>query len=210
MAEIAKEILFFKSEEQFEIDIEKLRSYDQFKYILYYLLKDCGFTAWNDIYELLNAQTGKFVSSATHRISKNRKFLVINTTKGMITTFETVSIQPEQIHIALDKGELRFEKVAQFEQPKRNEIYVDRDKLQYPLKVGKPRKGDHFYPLGMKGKKKVSKCFKDEKLSLPQKENTWLLYSGTDQVVWVINYRADDRFKITNETTNCIKISYHE
>ena len=63
-----------------------------------------------------------------------------------------------------------------------------------------------FYPLGMKGKKKVSKYFKDEKFSLLDKENTWLLCSGND-IIWVLGHRTDDRFKVTDTTENILKIS---
>ena len=57
----------------------------------------------------------------------------------------------------------------------------------------------------MIGKKKLSKYFKDEKLSLINKENVWLLCSG-DDIVWVINRSADNRFKVTENTTQILKI----
>ncbi len=85
-------------------------------------------------------------------------------------------------------------------------IFVDTDKLKYPLKLRKWREGDIFQPFGMKGKKKLSKFFKDEKLSLVAKEKIWIL-SSDEQIVWIIGYRADDRFKVTSQTTNILKIS---
>ncbi len=77
--------------------------------------------------------------------------------------------------------------------------------MQYPLTLRQWRKGDYFYPLGMKGKKKLSKYFKDEKLSLLDKENIWLLCSN-DDIVWVINRRADNRFKVEDNTQHILKI----
>jgi tRNA(Ile)-lysidine synthetase-like protein len=66
--------------------------------------------------------------------------------------------------------------------------------------------GAVFQPFGMEGKsKKVSKLFKDEKLSLIDKENTWLLYSN-NEIVWVIGIRQDERFRIENTTKNILKI----
>ena len=59
----------------------------------------------------------------------------------------------------------------------------------------------------MQGKKKLSKFFKDEKLSLLDKQNTLLLCSN-HQVVWVINHRADNRFKLTKQTQDILKIQY--
>ena len=82
---------------------------------------------------------------------------------------------------------------------------MDADQLKFPLTLRKWEEGDFFYPLGMKGKKKLSKYFKDEKLSLIDKEQIWILLSGVD-VVWIIGKRADDRLKITESTTNILKI----
>ena len=78
--------------------------------------------------------------------------------------------------------------------------------LKFPLIVRKWQKGDYFYPIGMTGKKKLSKYFKDEKLSLIQKENIWLLLSD-DKIVWVIGMRQDNRFKITKTTKNSTEIT---
>ena len=79
-------------------------------------------------------------------------------------------------------------------------IFVDADKLKF-------QEGAVFSPFGMNGKtKKVSKLFKDEKLSLLQKENTWILYSN-EEIVWVIGIRQDDRFKIDSNTKNSLQIA---
>ena len=67
--------------------------------------------------------------------------------------------------------------------------------------------GDQFHPFGMKGKKKLSKFFKDEKLSLPEKENCWLLCSD-EEIVWVIGYRADARFGVDEETSTILKLTF--
>jgi tRNA(Ile)-lysidine synthase len=86
-----------------------------------------------------------------------------------------------------------------------NTIFVDEDKLQFPLEIRKWQEGDYFYPAGMNGKKKLSKYFKDEKYSLLDKENQWLLCSE-DQIIWVIGKRADQRFIATERTQQIIKI----
>ena len=52
----------------------------------------------------------------------------------------------------------------------------------------------------------MSKLFKDEKLSLVEKEATWLLCSA-NQVVWVVGMRQDERYKINSETKKILKIA---
>ena len=57
----------------------------------------------------------------------------------------------------------------------------------------------------MSNMKKLSDFFVDSKMSIPEKENTWLLASGKD-IVWVIGKRIDERFKITIDTERILQI----
>ena len=77
--------------------------------------------------------------------------------------------------------------------------------LKYPLILRIDRKGDYFYPVGMNGKKKLSKFFKDEKYSMLEKENQWLLCSDT-AIVWVIGKRVDARYAALSTTQNPLVI----
>ena len=85
-------------------------------------------------------------------------------------------------------------------------MYLDLELLQFPLRLGSWNEGDYFYPRGMKGKKKLSKYFKDEKLSLIEKENTVVLYSN-NAVVWIVGMRADQRFIANEKSTKILKLS---
>ena len=107
----------------------------------------------------------------------------------------------------LPLGKLTFEAVDKIGETAPNIVYLAKDKLVFPLILRKWQKGDHFYPFGMKGKKKISDLFKDNKLSLPEKEETWLLCSS-NQVVWVVNQRADGRFAVTGPSRDLLKITY--
>ena len=89
--------------------------------------------------------------------------------------------------------------------PSTHTIFVDEDKLQFPLIIRRWQEGDVFYPYGMNGKKRLSKFFKDEKYSLLDKSNTWLLCSD-NLIVWVINKRQDSRFVMDNDTNKILQI----
>ncbi len=204
-------------DKEFHFDIKKIQKLNNPKVYLYEFLKEYGFTEWDDVNDLLDAQTGKQVFSNTHRLLKNRDFLILseisspkknksyhiteNTTKinkpiklkfeTVIITFDTKNHQNKVLR------ELFFDDI--------NTISIDADSIQFPLTVRKWQKGDFFYPIGLKGKKKLSKFFKDEKLSLLDKENTWLLCSEND-IIWVIGKRLDDRFKVTKNTSKILKI----
>ncbi|MNS13547.1 tRNA(Ile)-lysidine synthase [compost metagenome] len=185
-------------------DLKQLKRLPNYKSYLYQWLNEFGFKAWDDVYDLVESQSGKHVFSTDYRLLKDRDSLILSPlnleNKNQEYYIETPQ---EQINIPLN---LSFSKVAEISIGSNTTIFVDEDKLQFPLVLRHWREGDSFQPFGMEGKsKKVSKLFKDEKLSLIEKENTWLLCSN-NQIVWVLGIRQDDRFKIDNTTKNLLKI----
>ncbi|MGB1308982.1 MAG: tRNA lysidine(34) synthetase TilS [Oceanihabitans sp.] len=198
--------------EVIKFHIKKLQKLSNTKAYLYELLKDFQFTEWNDVYNLLEAQSGKQVFSATHRLLKDRKHLLLTEISSkenrviQSESEESIIISEKENQIQTPLGILFFDEADAIFGKRTNVSFVDKDLLKFPLSVRKWQKGDYFYPLGMQGKKKLSKFFKDEKYSLIEKEKALVLCAG-DDVVWVINKRADNRYKVTNKTKNILKIT---
>lgn len=184
--------------------ISEFKKVNNSKAYMFEVFKSFGFTEWHDIVNLLNSETGKFVVSKTHRLIKNRDQLLLSSIKNT-DKIESIEIFKSDVEKETPLGILAFTKVKTFSKPTKNKIYVDGDTLIYPLKLRKKQDGDIFYPLGMQGKKKLSKYFKDEKLSLLDKENAWLLCSD-NAIMWILSRRADERFKATATTSNIIEI----
>lgn len=188
---------------QLSIAIEKLKLVPNYKAYLYQWLKAYGFTAWEDIYNLIEAQSGKQVFSGHYRLLKDRDFLLLSQQK--VITEQYLEITENQ-EIELEQGRLKIYPVTNVtDNGDSRIIFVDKDKLKLPLILRKWKEGDYFYPLGMAGRKKISKYFKDEKFSLIDKENCWLLCSG-EEIIWVVGKRADRRFTIEQTTNTIIKI----
>ena len=173
------------------------------KAYLHEFLKDYGFSEWNDVLNLLDAQSGKQVFSSSYRLLKDRDILILTELTSEDNN-QSISIAKKDAKMTLPIGVLSFDEVSKIENTHSNIIYVDESKIKFPLAVRKWQEGDYFFPLGMKGKKKLSKYFKDEKFSLIDKENSWLLCSE-DSILWVIGKRADDRFKVTDNTKQILK-----
>ncbi len=186
------------------ISIKKIEELKSPKANLYEILKPYGFANSKDTTSLLKAQSGKQLFSKTHRLLKNRDELLLsilqkNTEDTFVIPKNTKSIKEP---IALSFSEI--ESVGQFSS---TTAYIDKKKLNNTFIVRKWQKGDYFYPIGMNGKKKLSNYFKDQKMSLLQKEETWLLCDGND-IVWVIGKRMDDRYKISKNTEIILEIKF--
>ena len=189
----------------FGIELEKLRSHPAPNAVLYALLEGYGFTAWKDIYALISAQSGKQVSSASHSILKDRMTLqVLPNTVSQENP--TLWVEEGITEIIVGTGRLKFEEVKALTKVAKNEIFVDKSRLKFPLHIRSWQEGDYFLPLGLGGKKKLSKFFKDEKLSLRKKQEVQILCSD-DEIVWLIGMRPDNRFKVTASTQTILKIS---
>lgn len=200
---VLKRAIASMDEDHIAFKISEFKKVNNPKAYMFEVFKSFGFTEWNDMVDLLDAETGKQVLSNTHRLIKNRDQLLLSTIS--FEENETISISENEAKKETPFGVLLFDEADAISEHKSNTIYVDKDKLKYPLELRKRKEGDMFYPKGMQGKKKLSKYFKDEKFSLLDKENTWLLCSGED-IVWVVNRRADDRFKVTEKTKQILKI----
>ena len=193
-----------EKEGQKHINIEQLKRLPNYKAYLYQWLSPFGFTAWEDVYGLADSQPGKYVLSPGYRLLKDREALILEPLQAKDKTIyeieEGVTEVTKPIHITLEQTD----KIEA--NPTKSRIFVNNNLIKFPLFVRKWQEGDYFYPLGMNGqKKKVSKYFKDEKLSLSEKENTWLLCSGND-ILWVIGRRADERYKADHATNTILKI----
>ena len=203
MDSVSKTIINQKDEHSLAFNVSEIKTLNNPKAYLFEILKSYNFTEWDDVTNLLEAQSGKQVFSPTHRLINDRTHLLLSEIQTESNSKVRINIDNQNQNTPL--GTLSFDDVDELGEASKSIIFVDKDKLKLPLELRQWETGDYFYPLGMNGKKKLSKYFKDEKLSLLDKENVRLLCSGED-IVWVISKRADDRFKVTKNTKNILKI----
>jgi tRNA(Ile)-lysidine synthase len=184
-------------------DLKKLLQLPNYNAYLYQWLKQFEFKAWNDITNLVHAQSGKQVFSENYVLLKNRDTLILS--NRINTSDETVFLIAKNQKEVKFPLKLSFCNVDDISVQATNVIFVDEEKLIFPLEIRKWKEGDVFHPFGMTGKKKLSKYFKDEKFSLLDKANIWLLCSD-DKIIWIIGKRQDERFKVTDATTKILQI----
>ncbi|WP_426430685.1 tRNA lysidine(34) synthetase TilS [Winogradskyella sp. HB-48] len=207
---LAKRAIKHIDDNHITFKISEFKKVNNPKAYLFEMFKDYGFSEWDDVVNLLDAETGKYVRSSTHKLTKYREFLILTNCHSELVSESQSELFFTKSDIEVGKvqtpiGNLFFDEAEALMDNSKTTIYVDAERLKYPLELRPWQTGDVFHPIGMKGKKKVSKFLKDEKLTPIEKESTWVLTSE-NKIVWIVGRRADERFKVTGQTKNILKI----
>lgn len=197
--------LFIQTGDVIEIALAELKKLRPLRPYLYELFSPYGFKTVAELEQLLDTLSGKQLYSQTHRLIRNRDHLLLKELEPNATSDRYV-IEAKQTAVSYPI-KLSIEKSGPKTTLSSEVVLLDKEKLKFPLILRKWENGDYFYPFGMQGKKKLSKYFKDEKFSLLEKENQWLLCNGDLEIIWIVGRRLDDRFKITERTTEMLKIT---
>jgi tRNA(Ile)-lysidine synthase len=190
------------------IPILKLARSQPLVTIVFEIVRKFGFTAHqlNEVIHLLNGKQGSFVQSETHRIFRNRKWLIISPVKGDDTNHLIIEQEDERVLFPLGFLDIIKTPVAKINIEKSPDVaLLDFRKISFPLILRKWKTADYFYPLGLGKKKKISRFLIDLKLSATDKEKVWVLESNM-RICWVAGMRIDDRFKIVDSTESVLKV----
>ncbi|WP_379969374.1 tRNA lysidine(34) synthetase TilS [Epilithonimonas sp. UC225_85] len=163
------------------------------------ILKRYGFTDEKEMKKIFTAQTGSVFYVGNFQLIINRNELIL------APKYDFTKV--EEIFLEINENEILIpEHIKKEIKPFGNCNWkIDQNKIELPLKLRKKREGDIFFPIGMIGKKKVSKFFKDEKLSILAKQKIWLLCDANEQIIGILPLRQDGRFEsIDNFETELI------
>lgn len=206
-----KKKLLEQKGEEIHIPVLKLLKTRPLSTIIYEIIKDFGFTSHQtaEVIHLLHSESGRYIQSPSYKIIRNRKWLIFAPNNNSVA--QNILIEERDRVIEFDNGrlKLKIEKLTSENcqlTTDSSKAYVDADEITFPLLLRKWKQADYFYPLGMNKKKKLSRFFIDQKMSLTEKENTWIIETDK-KIIWIAGKRIDDRFKITPQTKNIIKFS---
>lgn len=176
--------------------------------LLYKALAPLGFNSFqvNEMLSHSPTAQGQIWQSKSHQLFLQKDSLVV-----LPFLPEPVEVLWPQLNVPLDFmwGTLKKYPGPPDQNENKNIEYFDLDKIQWPLKLRFWKEGDYFYPIGMgERKQKLKKFFNNEKIPGYAKKDVPLLINGDGQILWVIGYRMDERFKITNQTKNSVGLVY--
>lgn len=193
---------------EIHIPILKLKNTIPLQTITWEIIKPFGFNAaqTNEVIKLLDADNGSYIASSSHRIIKNRAWIIIAPKETAAAS--TILIEKNETVIVFENGKLKIdqlEKTSWKPENDNNIATLDMKEIRFPLLLRRWKQGDYFYPLGMNKKKKLSKFFIDNKLSKTAKEKTWVIESDK-KIIWIIGQRIDNRFKVTDKSNQLVRI----
>lgn len=86
--------------------------------------------------------------------------------------------------------------------------WLDYDKIN-ELTVRTKMAGDYIVINKKGGRKNLKKFFVDSKIPKETRDNILLLADGSE-IVWIVGYRISEKYKVTKETKNILKIIYNK
>ena len=186
-----------QTDDGIKISKNKLIKLEPIDTYLYEILNVFGFTDLKSIKNSILSNPGKQFFSKSHRLLIDREFVFIEKIEddffNDILINESTLILNSPINISFKiSSNNQIDKI-------KNTACFDYEKLVFPLVIRKWKSGDKFIPSGMKGFKKLSDYFIDNKINRLLKEKTLLLCSN-DDIIWVIGHRIDERYKATSKT----------
>jgi tRNA(Ile)-lysidine synthase len=158
--------------------------------VLLRMIEPFGFNFSNaeQIVAAIDGQPGKVFFSKTHHLVVDREELIIS------------SLQTSEVEIEIEETtDTSFTNNSAI-------AYLDAGKITAPFVLRRWEDGDSFHPLGMKGTKKVSDFLIDQKISVVDKQNVYVLTSN-GEIVWLVGHRIDERFKITSQTKRVLVVT---
>lgn len=186
--------------ESARISIPVLRNYGNEKYWLYLLLEDWGFSpdVVNDIYNSLDSQSGKLFYSGSHQLLKDRDYLIIR----------DISVSDQDVADLNNISVKIYDLISGFKPlPSNRVFYLDAGITGENILFRRWREGDRFYPLGMKGSKKISDYLTDLKRDRFDKEKKIVATTEDDKIICLLGERIDHNYRITEDTRRVLEIS---
>ena len=175
-------------------------------------MRPYGFTSAQilQIAESLEAPSGKEVpsgktfSSATHVLYIDRSDLIV---APVFRSPSTLIIPEDGLYKYQDKTAFKISFSNDISIFKSDTcILLDKEKVEFPLKVRIIQRGDRFTPFGMNGSKLVSDYLTDRKLSLWAKRSQLVVTDAHDHILWLVGHRIAHPFRITPSTTTALRI----
>ncbi len=205
----ADQILREATTERGGISLSRLISEKGYKFLIFQLLNDKGFTS-SQMSEICRTteETGRAWSSETHECTIDRGCLYVREKKQ---AWKTAKLPEPGVYQLSGNRKWRLavvDRQVDFKPSKeRWHITIDEELTPLPLTIRVAKQGDKFKPFGMRGNKLVSDYLTDKKKNLFEKRDQLVVTDARGKIVWLVGERISEECKITDSTRRVIHLS---
>jgi len=189
---------------------ERLRGLLLQEILIRKLSVDPDYATINSVLKLQSTQAGK--------VTKPGKNIIAVRERGAILIFKQKNNDDEKVSIKIKPGDSKkiFNKMFTIKKNNKKDIklnssketeFVDASKCKSSFEIRNWKNADRFFPLGMKGSKKLSDFLTEQKVPVSEKLRK-LVLTNSGKIVWVVGHRIDDRFKIQEETKKVYELCF--
>ena len=197
-----------KEGNQTVLDLKAVQSHPAKESLLWSFLKDYDFTPEQQR-QFLAAKKGTLIQTEYFQalIGEGKLFI-----ENRLIEISTVYWEKGHSSIKLESGkELSISmhsKISNFKTGS-SEILLDANLLHFPLKIKMWQSGDHFHPFGMEGKsQKLKDFFINNKINRLDRNKVPILVNGNDEIIWIVGYRMDERYRVDAGTEIIGRVCY--
>ncbi|MGB1805913.1 MAG: tRNA lysidine(34) synthetase TilS, partial [Flavobacteriaceae bacterium] len=191
-----------EKQQQVRINLPGLQDSPHQAFLCHRLFSPFGFDA-KEVQKLLVASSGKALFTQSHRLQRERDYLQLDPLSTAVSTIYALRDWTDLKNLPVSLNYSHGKPVP----IEAKHAYLDPDKIVFPLQFRQRREGDFLYPTGMKGKKLLSKFYKDSKYSQQQKEEQWLLCKE-DEVIWVVGVRCNQKFVASEKNLEGVLLTF--
>jgi tRNA(Ile)-lysidine synthase len=188
------------------LDIALIKNLVPQRLLLFGVLNPFGFSAQviDDVISALDKHAGRSFEAAGYSLVLDRDKLILSPRNKPMPQPVLINKTDTLANFGAYRLNLLHDDSPLIVKDNPMALSVDAEKLVFPLTLRAWQEGDYFYPLGMKGRKKLSDFFVNEKIPLGKKNEIPLLVNGNNEIIWVAGYRPDDRYKVSAHTKKVI------
>lgn len=204
-----REKLFILVNTRVEIEKRALEAYLEDAALLFELFSPYNFeiNVLADLAESKLSKTGSRFESNSHVLVVDRTHLLLYRKDYAPLATQYLEQHDSSLDIADRKLFLSVSTDTSKNTPP-NTAKVDLEALVFPLTVRRWATGDRFMPLGMHSFKKLSDFFIQKKISVLDKEQVPILINGNGEIIWIVGYQLDNRYRIRENTKKVATFVY--
>jgi len=198
------------------LNLSDIEIYGSSEYLTFEWLKKYGFNG-NQVRQILEAETGKIVSSAMgYDVLKDRGRLIV---EPALELFKPMRIPEEGTYVMggsdaefggknTKNKTLRVRKMPVYVSKDPHIATLDATKVSFPLTVRRVEEGDWMQPYGMKGRKLLSDLMTDLKMTVFEKRRQLVVVDSQGVIVWAIGLRIADFVAVSDATTTVVEVAF--